>query len=174
MKKREEIEQELLEFAPNLSIITRKKQILPADAYFGSMQDAIMSKIYNQDDAPATEYFNSMQENVMAKIVEKKSSKIISLNTIVKWSVAASVALLMLWLPYNHYITNNQTTYASELNIDIDNQQEVDYLIDYLNTDADFNYLQSITSEESLPSEDIPTSDDYLLSDEDLELLIDM
>jgi hypothetical protein len=174
MNRNIQVKEELQELAPELAKIKSKERVSLEAVYFAAMQDKVMATLNSKNDAPAPIYFENMQAQVMNSVKEKRAIRTISFMPIIKWAAAASIALAMLWLPYNYYDQSSQNRYASEINIDIDNQQEVDYLIDYLNTDADFDFLQSITSEESIPSSDAPESEDFLLTDEDLELLIDM
>jgi hypothetical protein len=174
MNRNIQIKEELEELAPMLAKLKNREAPSMQAAYFTAMQDKVMATLNSKEDAPAPIYFETMQNQVMKSVTEKRATKTIKFFPIIKWAAAASIAIVMLWFPYNYYTQTTPNTYASELNIDIDNQQEVDYLIDYLNTDADFDYLQSITSEESIPSSDAPESEDYLFTDEELELLIDM
>jgi hypothetical protein len=174
MNRNIQIKEELEELAPALAKLKNREEPSMQAAYFATMQDKVMATLNSKNDAPAPIYFETMQNQVMKSVTEKRATKSIKFFPLIKWAVAASIALAMLWLPYNYFNQTKDNTYVSGLNIDINNQQEVDYLIDYLNTDADFDYLQSITSEESIPSSDAPESEDYLFTDEELELLIDM
>jgi hypothetical protein len=169
MENKETILEELGELAPGLLKNKMKVQQYPHPDYFEKMQDSVLAKIMEKDYADIPNgYFQSMQNQVIASTSPVTKTKVFRLSPYVKWASAACAALLMMWIPYN-YTSNKTVKENSELTLDVSNEEELDYIVEYFNSEADLHYLSSITNEESLIEE--ATEYDPLLSDEEIELL---
>jgi hypothetical protein len=170
MKREQEILNELQEIAPFLIPLRKKKNMVDDEAYFSKMQDDVLLKIMNQDvnDIP-NGYFQSMQQEVIDKVDHKNKTKTVALSSYIKWTAAACVGLSLLWIPFrNMDLNKNELAINNKIEINFQNNEEVDYMIEYLNSDADFEYWKSISSEENIPS---MNDNEYLFTDEEIELL---
>ncbi len=144
MKENLHIIEELNDIAPSLAVLKSKEINLPTEDYFQSMQDVIFAKIIEDkqdkelDNMPDTNYFNKMQAEVMSKV--KDSPKRLTM-TFFKWSAAACFLLLSVYLLKENIFNTNKID--NQLVINIESDDEMNYLLNYVAEDDILKYVNS-------------------------------
>lgn len=157
--------EEIKDIAPKLSLWKYKEGFQVPEGYFENLSNSVQVKIEERQNLDP--YFDSLPDQVMNRIEQENSKKIISIQTYLKYAVAALFFVSIGTLLWNN-IQEDITTPSLAI---IEDTEEIDYIIESISIEDIFNteFIDDADLDEIFANED----DDLFLIESVEEVLHD-